>query len=262
MSTGNGGRHRRTRSRVVKPAAFTTLSSRVVSTPNVTTRQAVVLAGGNATRLRPYTDDRPKPLVDVAGKTIFERQVEWLAAGGVQHVVVACGYRADVFEEFVRDTPLPLSVTIVREETQLGRGGGLKFGASALPYQDERWFGLNGDVLTDAPVTELADRHASSGAAATIAVAQYKCPYGVLDIGDDHAVRSFVEAPLLPYWINAGIYVFEPSTTELLPDLGDHEDTTFPQLAKENRLFAYHIRGSWRGIDTVKDLMEAGKALA
>lgn len=226
------------------------------------TRQAVVLAGGEATRLRPYTDDRPKPLVEVAGKTIFERQVEWLAAGGVENVVVACGYRADVFEKFVEDTPLPLTVRIVREETKLGRGGGLKFGAAALPYPEERWLGLNGDVLTDAPVAEMIARHAATGAAATVAVAQYKCPYGVLQIADDDAVESFVEGPLLPYWINAGIYVLDPSVTEMLPDVGDHEDTTFPQLAKENRLFAYHIRGRWRGIDTVKDMMEASKALA
>ncbi|HEX3649647.1 MAG TPA: nucleotidyltransferase family protein [Pseudonocardiaceae bacterium] len=230
-----------------------------MSTPNV--RQAVVLAGGNATRLRPYTDDRPKPLVDVAGKTIFQRQAEWLAAGGIEHVVVACGYKADVFERYVETTPLPLSVTIVREQTQLGRGGGLKFGASALPLIGEPWLGMNGDVLTDAPLAELCARHAAAQAAATIAVARYRCPYGVLDIADDDTITSFVEAPLLPYWINAGIYVFDPATTALLPDVGDHEDTTFPMLARENRLFAYRITTSWRGIDTVKDLTEAAKAL-
>lgn len=226
------------------------------------TRQAVILAGGNATRLRPYTDDRPKPLVDVAGRTIFERQVEWLAGGGVEHVVVACGYKADVFERFVRTTSLPLAVTIVREETQLGRGGGLKFGAAALPFPDESWLGLNGDVLTDAPIAELLARHTGTGAAATLAVAQYRCPYGVLDIADDESITSFVEAPLLPYWINAGIYVFDPATTALLPDVGDHEDTTFPELAKRHRLFAYRIATGWRGIDTVKDLQEAGRAFA
>jgi NDP-sugar pyrophosphorylase family protein len=224
-------------------------------------RQAVVLAGGNATRLRPYTDDRPKPLVEINGRTIFERQVDWLASGGVRYVVVACGYRADVFERFVQTTSLPVEVTVVREQTQLGRGGGLKFGAQALPLRDEPWFGLNGDVLTDAPVAEISAAHTARGAAATVAVARYKCPYGVLEIADDDTVSSFVEAPLLPYWINAGIYLFDPATTALLPDVGDHEDSTFPQLAKENRLFAYKIIGSWRGIDTVKDLNEANKVL-
>jgi NDP-sugar pyrophosphorylase family protein len=234
-----------------------------VNTPNGTaTRQAVILAGGQATRLRPYTDDRPKALVEVAGRTIFERQVEWLAAGGVEHVVVACGYLADVLERFVQTTPLPVGVTVRREETRLGRGGGLKFGAAALPYQDESWVGLNGDVLTDAPLADVIARHRSAAAAATIAVARYRCPYGVLNLSEDDAITSFVEAPLLPYWINAGIYVFDPATTALLPDLGDHEDTTFPLLARENRLFAHRITGSWRGIDTVKDLMEAGKAYA
>lgn len=226
------------------------------------TRQAVILAGGNATRLRPYTDDRPKPLVEIAGKTIFQRQVEWLASGGVEHVVVASGYLADVFERYVETTPLPVTARIVREETQLGRGGGLKFGAAALPWPDESWYGLNGDVLTDADVADISAAHAASGAAATVGVTQYKCPYGVLDIAEDNAVTSFVEAPKLPYWINAGIYVFDAATTALLPDLGDHEDTTFPRLAEQHRLFAYRISGSWRGIDTVKDLNEANKAFA
>lgn len=226
------------------------------------TRQAVILAGGEATRLRPYTDDRPKPLVEVAGKTLFERQVEWLAAGGVEHVVVASGYLADVFDDFVKRTPLPLRAEIVVERKKLGRGGGLKFGARSLPYPDEGWLGLNGDVLTDAPLAEIIEQHVKTDATATVAVAQYKCPYGVLEIDDDNVVHNFVEGPKLPYWINAGMYVFDPSVTELLPDLGDHEDTTFPQLAKENRLFAYHITGYWRGVDTVKDLMEVSKELA
>lgn len=220
------------------------------------------MAGGNATRLRPYTDDRPKPLVEVAGKTIFERQVEWLAAGGIEHVVVACGYKAEVFERFVETTALPLRAAIVREETQLGRGGGLKFGARALPYQDEHWMGLNGDVLTDASVLDMCAQHAATGAAATVAVAQYRCPYGVLDISDNDHVNDFIEAPQLPYWINAGVYVFAPGTTDLLPDKGDQERSTFPTLAKEDRLFAYRITGGWRGIDTVKDLQEATRDLA
>ena len=65
-----------------------------------------------------------------------------------------------------------------------------------------------------------------------------------------------------PSIINAGVYVFDPATTALLPDVGDHEDTTFPMLARENRLFAYRITTTWRGIDTVKDLNEAAKAMA
>lgn len=220
-----------------------------------------MLAGGNATRLRPYTDDRPKPLVEVAGRTIFERQVEWLVAGGVEHVVVACGYRADVFEEFVRTKPLPLSVTIVREESPLGRGGGLKFAAKSLHYRDEAWLALNGDVLTDARVQDICAQHAKTGASATVAVTQYRCPYGVLSIAEDDSVQEFVEAPLLPYWINAGIYVFGPTIADLLPDQGDHEESTFPLLAERNQLSAYRISGSWRGIDTVKDLQVASREL-
>ena len=224
-------------------------------------RQAVILAGGQATRLRPYTDDRPKPLVEVAGTTIFEHQVRWLAAGGVQHVVVSCGYRADVFSRFVAETALPVEVTIMVEDQPLGRGGGLKFGAQNLPFPGEGWFGLNGDVLTDAPLRDIREHHVTGGATATVAVARFKCPYGVLDLGDDGRVQRFVESRLLPYWINAGIYAFQPEVVELLPDRGDHEDSTFPELSREGRLLAFRIPGYWKGIDTAKDLRDAGREI-
>jgi len=234
----------------------------VRSADTVLFRQAVILAGGQATRLRPYTDDRPKPLVEVAGTTIFEHQVRWLAAGGVQHVVVSCGYRADVFDRFVATTSLPVDVTVLVEEEPLGRGGGLKFGARNLPFAGEGWLGLNGDVLTDTPLRDICEYHVRSGGTATVAVANFRCPYGVLDLAADGRVQKFVESPTLPYWVNGGIYVFEPDVIDLLPDKGDQEDSTFPALSSEGRLFAYRIPGYWRGIDTAKDLRDAGREIA
>lgn len=226
-------------------------------------RQAVILAGGQATRLRPHTDDRPKPLVPLAGATIFEHQVRWLAAGGVEHVVVSCGYRSDVFTHFVETTELPVAVSILTEDEPLGRGGGLKYGARNLPFAGERWLGLNGDVLTDSPLRELCEHHDASGAMATIAVARLKCQYGVLELDDaDDRVQRFVESPLLPHWVNGGMYAFEPEVIDLLPDKGDHEDTTFPELSAAGKLFAYRIQGRWRGIDTGKDLVEAARELS
>jgi NDP-sugar pyrophosphorylase family protein len=107
-------------------------------------RQAVILAGGQASRLRPYTDTIPKALVQVAGRPIFEHQATWLAAEGIEEVVISCGYRADVLQEYVDTHRLPLRVRIVVEDEPLGRGGGLKYAAKNLPFQDERWVGLNG----------------------------------------------------------------------------------------------------------------------
>lgn len=226
-----------------------------------TVRQAVILAGGNATRLRPYTDRVPKALVEVAGKPIFEHQVEWLAAGGVEHVVVSCGYLAEVLRRHAAERPLPLEVTVVVEDKPLGRGGGLKYAARHLPHPNEPWIGLNGDILTDCPIADLTAAHTGSDALATIAVAPLKSPYGIVDIRADGTIDRFREAPVLPHWINAGVYVFASDLVNLLPDLGDHEVSTFPALAEKGRLRAFQIDGYWRGIDNAKDLKQANQEL-
>lgn len=150
----------------------------------------------------------------------------------------------------------PLRVRVTVEDEPLGHGGGLKHAARQLPYPEERWVGLNGDILTRFSLGDLAASHMERCASATVAVTPLKSPYGVVELSGDRVTRV-AEAPVLPHWINAGVYLFEPEITDLLPDLGDHEDTTFPALAQQDRLTAYRINGYWRGVDNAKDLRTA-----
>ncbi|MGI8426585.1 MAG: nucleotidyltransferase family protein [Actinomycetota bacterium] len=219
--------------------------------------QAVILAGGKATRMRPYTDDRPKAMVEIASKPILEHQIRWLADNKVHYIVVSCGYKAEVIQDHFGDGSfLGADITYAHEAAPLGRGGGLKFAAGKLAHPGERWLGLNGDVLCDFPIHQMVDQHKQTGVAATIALAQYQTSWGIADLDGD-LIKGFVQSPKLPYWINGGIYCFEPGVTALLPDKGDHEDTTFPELAKQAKLGGYKIEGYWRGIDTAKDIIEA-----
>ena len=227
-----------------------------------TVRQAVILAGGKATRLRPYTDDRPKAMVPVGGRPIIDWQLEWLAGQGCEHVVVSCGYLADVLGKHLAAQAFPLEAEVAVEDEPLGRGGALRFAAARLPHPGERWLALNGDVLCRFPLAEMVDRHAGDGAMATIALAQYRTTWGIATLDDADRIAGFVQSPTLPYWINGGVYAFEPDVVGLLPERGDHEDTTFPQLAVDKRLLAYKIAGYWRGVDTVKDVKEAGEEIA
>ncbi|GII84420.1 guanyltransferase [Sphaerisporangium siamense] len=220
-------------------------------------RQAVILAGGQATRLRPYTDDRPKAMIPVAERTILEWQLDWLAAQGIEHVVVSCGYRADVLQDHLSGHSYPMKIEVAVESEPLGRGGALRFAADHLPGRGHRWLALNGDVLTRFPLEEIVERHVTAAAMATIALAQYRTTWGIATLDDHDRIVGFVQSPRLPYWINGGIYVFEPDVIPLLPEKGDHEDTTFPQLAVDKRLAAYKINGYWRGVDTIKDVNEA-----
>ncbi len=219
--------------------------------------QAVILAGGKATRMRPYTEDRPKAMVEVAGSPIVEHQMRWLVRNGVQHVVVSCGYKAEILQDFLEDgRRFGVEITYALEQSPLGRGGGLKFAAAHLPDPGSRWYALNGDVLARFSLADMLDHHRALGATATIALAPYRSTWGIADLEGNY-ITGFTQSPVLPYWINAGIYVFQPELAALLPDRGDHEDSTFPELAAARKLGAFRIEGYWRGIDTVKDVAEA-----
>ncbi|MGW6880397.1 nucleotidyltransferase family protein [Streptomyces goshikiensis] len=228
--------------------------------------QAVVLAGGQGSRLRPYTDDRPKPMVEIpgTGTPIIGHQLAWLAAEGVTDAVVSCGHLAEVLQEWLARARLPLRVTTVVEEEPLGRGGGLKYAARHLPHPDRPWYATNGDIWTRFSLREMAAFHAERGAVATLALARPRIPWGVVETNEFGQILDFIEAPPSPYLINAGVYVFGAEFTALLPDLGDHERTTFPRLARERRLAGFPLpQGAyWRAIDTAKDLTEAARELA
>lgn len=223
-------------------------------------RQAVILAGGQATRLRPYTDTRPKAMVEVAGRPIIDYQLEWLARHGVEHVVVSCGYKAEVLREHLSGRTDP-EVSILVEDEPLGRGGALRFASSGLRDTESPYFALNGDILTWFPLDEFTAYHREKGGLITLALAQYRTSWGIVDVTDSGLIEGFTQSPLLPFWINAGVYIFEPEATELLPVKGDHESSTFPELAKQGRLYGYRIDGFWRGVDTVKDVKEASEQI-
>ncbi|MCK8680558.1 MULTISPECIES: nucleotidyltransferase family protein [Streptomyces] len=227
--------------------------------------QAVVLAGGQGSRLRPYTDDRPKPMVEIpgTGTPIIGFQLAWLAQEGVTDAVVSCGHLAGVLQAWLETAELPLRVSTVVEEEPLGRGGGLKYAAARLPHPEEPWYATNGDIWTRFPLREMAAFHAERDALATLALARPRIPWGAVETDAFGHITDFVEAPPSPYLINAGVYVFAAEFAALLPDTGDHERTTFPRLARERRLAGFPLpQGAyWRAIDTAKDLREAGREL-
>ncbi|MFI5661072.1 NDP-sugar synthase [Streptomyces sp. NPDC051684] len=228
--------------------------------------QAVVLAGGQGSRLRPYTDDRPKPMVEIpgTGTPIIGHQLTWLAEEGVTDAVVSCGHLAEVLQEWLDGAELPLRVTTVVEKEPLGRGGGLKYAAAHLPHQEQPWYATNGDIWTRFSLREMADFHHEREATATLALARPRIPWGAVETDAFGHITDFIEAPPSPYLINAGVYVFAAEFASLLPDLGDHERTTFPRLARAKRLAGFQLpQGAyWRAIDTAKDLTEAAKELS
>lgn len=225
--------------------------------------QAIVLAGGKGERLRPFTADRPKAMVEVHGVPLLAYQLRWLREQGITQVIIACGYRHEVLQDYFGDgASWDLAISYSIEEEPLGRGGALRRAFSALSATVEVCVATNGDVVTDLPLGPVLDEHHRGQAAATVVVTPFRSPYGIVEVDESNRVRGFREKPELPYWINAGIYVLSRRILPLLPERGDHEVTTFPRLAEEGRLAAYRSHAFWRGVDTVKDLEEVAAALS
>ena len=222
--------------------------------------EALVLAGGKAERLGDAAGGLPKPLVPVGGRPLAEYQVLRLAAAGVTRVILAC--RAGYEQQFV-DALSDLGVEIVTagEPEPLGRGGGLRF-ASAQRLERGPVYALNGDELLDVDLPGLLDAHHARGGAATVVVSQVHSPFGVVDLADGDRITGFREAPKLSHWVNSGVYVLGEEALERLPERGDHETSTFPELAEEGKLFAFRHEGTWLTVNTPKDLRRAEEYLA
>jgi NDP-sugar pyrophosphorylase family protein len=224
---------------------------------------ALIIAGGEGERLRPLTDDRPKNMVPVGGRTIAERQLEWLREGGVTDVVFLCRYKAEVLQAHVDDgSRFGVRVQYSIEAEPLGRGGALKVGFGLVPEDEPHVIACNSDILTDQKLFELLAFHESKRAAATVMLTPLRSPYGIVEVADDGRIESFREKPLLPHWVNAGVYVLSREFFTLLPDKGDHETTAFPALAAQGKLFGFRSKAYWRPVDSIKDLSEAEKELA
>ena len=217
--------------------------------------EALILAGGKAERLGDVAQGRPKPLVPVAGRPLAAYQVARLAEAGVSRVIVGCAQGSErIFEAELGG--LGPEIAAVGETEPLGRGGGLRLAASHR-RESGPVFALNGDELLGVDLRDLLERHRSRGPAATIVVSQVRSPYGVVDVDGDDTVTGFSEAPLLPQWVSSGVYVLDEECIARLPERGDHEDTTFPELAAEGKLAAYRNTSYWLTVNTPKQLREA-----
>jgi NDP-sugar pyrophosphorylase family protein len=217
--------------------------------------EAIILAGGKAERLGDAAQGRPKALVPVAGRPLAGYQVAALVGAGVDHVIMSCavGMGAE-FESALEGSGA--DVTVVEEPEPLGRGGGLRFAAAARREEGDV-YALNGDELLALDLAALLARHRETDAAATITVTQPSSPFGVVELNGDGMVAGFEEAAVVPYWVSCGVYVLGEDAVAALPERGDHETSTFPQLAGEGRLAAYRYDGVWLTVNTPKDLRRA-----
>ena len=218
---------------------------------------ALVLAGGRGERLRPFTDDRPKPMVPANGRPLLEYHLHWLRQQGVERVLLLVGYKQEVVQKhFAVPRVSGLKVECVGEPHPLGRGGALRQGFERAGITDGLMVATNGDVITDQPLAPLVQLHRETGALATVMLTRMTSPYGIVRVDKAQHIVRFQEKPALPYWINAGVYVLSSTLMARFPEVGDHETTLFPELAAEGRISGFRSRAYWCSVETAKDLRE------
>ena len=228
--------------------------------------QALILAGGEGTRLRPLTSTVPKPVVPLVDRPFISFMIEWLRRHGVDDVVMSCGFLASGVRNVLGDgDAYGVRIRYVEEPRPLGTGGALKFAESLL---DDRFLMLNGDVLTDIDLTAQIAQHEATGATGTLALTPVEDPsnYGLVRLHDDRRVKEFVEKPspdqVDTNTISAGAYVLERSVLDMLvaDQPASIERDVFPRLV-DNGLYGHVAEGYWLDIGTPERYLEGTFAL-
>ena len=216
--------------------------------------QAVVLAGGKGTRLRPYTTVLPKPLVPVGDYPILEILIRQLVKNGIKHVILTVGYHYELFQAFFQDgKKWGINLEYSLEEIPLGTIGPLKL----IKNLDDNFLVINGDTLTDLDYRELFQLHVREQNVMTIAAStrSINIDYGVINIDDNRQVISYSEKPELQYEVATGVYVLSKQLLDLIPSEIQYN---FPQLVHELlkrklSIRCYIHKGYWLDIGRPED---------
>ena len=222
--------------------------------------KALILAGGMGKRLRPLTDDKPKPMIPISNKPILEWQINWLKSHNIRDIVLCTGYMGDnISAYFGNGEKFDVNIEYSKEEEPLGTGGALMQSHSLLESHSN-FLVMNGDVMTDIDPHSLI-QNLTDKLIGTIAVVALRSPFGEIEIQENGLISSFTEKPILnDHWINAGIYCFSNNVFGYLSNVGSLESDVFPILATENKLSAIKQNDiKWRSIDSHKDIEEAQK---
>lgn len=230
--------------------------------------QALILAGGKGTRLRPLTVYTPKPIVPVLNKPFLLYQIEILRRAGIKDITLSLSYQPDKIEHLLGDgSDYGVNLRFITEPSPMGTGGAYKFAADAIR---ETTIVFNGDILTDLNIAEVIKSHVARKAAATITLVPVEDPsaYGLVETEANGKVLRFREKPkpeeldeLTTNTINAGIYVLEPTILDLIPKGENYsfEYDVFPAiLAKEKPFFAFIMKHNyWRDLGTPESYLQA-----
>jgi NDP-sugar pyrophosphorylase family protein len=228
--------------------------------------KAVIMAGGEGTRLRPLTRSTPKPLVPVVRRRCIDYSLQSLARAGITEIIVTTSYKADMIVDALEATDVPgLSMLFSFERTAMGTAGGV---AKVAPYLDDTFVVMSADVLADVDLAAMIDLHRSRRSRATMALSSVEnvSEYGVVALDDDGRIQRFQEKPApeeaFSNLINAGIYVLEPGVMGHVPadTKFDFSRDLFPILLEGGEpMYGHALDGLWMDIGRPSDLILANQ---
>ncbi len=226
-------------------------------------KTAVLLVGGQATRLRPYTNDIPKCMIEIGSKPLIEWIFDWLKENQIENVVLGVAYNKEVIMNHIGDgSKFGLKVKYNDHSSAQDTGDAFRLAIENCNVNDKHFIAMNGDELTDISLKNLFRFHTEHNPVATIVTAPLKSPFGVVEIDENHTITNFKEKPIISdRFVNAGVYIFDQEIRKYLPERGRLEETTFVQLAKEGKLKSFKYFGFWNTLNTQKDLENMRKAV-
>lgn len=216
--------------------------------------KAIILAGGEGTRLRPLSYVIPKPLLPIGTKPILEIIIERLRDYGFTDIILNTGYKSELIEAYFREgKDLNVNITYYQENKPWGTAGPIKFVEHLLDSQP--FLTMNGDLLTDLDFNKMYQFHIEESAELTVAVTNYsyKVPYGVISMEGDK-IASIDEKPELKFIINAGIYIVSPSALDAIPKntFFDMTDLIQTLVDQERRVKTYYLDCKWQDVGNIE----------
>ena len=214
--------------------------------------KAVILAGGQGTRLKPITDYIPKPLIPINNTPILEWQIRYLKKFGINDIIICTGYKTDQIKNFLNKKDLGVKVRFSIEKTPLGTGGALKKIAPLI--KEKSFLVYNGDTITNINLKKMLAKTNS------IAAIELRTKFGIIETADGKVKKFIEKKEIANVWMNAGIYHLDKKILKDLPIKGNIESTTFPKYARSGKLnFIKFKNVKWYSIDSYKDIEDCSK---
>ncbi|MCG3686702.1 nucleotidyltransferase family protein [Aliarcobacter butzleri] len=220
--------------------------------------RVILMAGGLGTRLRPLTEDTPKPMLKVGNKPILETIIRNFANHGFVNITISLNYKGEMIKDYFKDgSELGVNIDYIEENTRLGTAGALSLLENT---PNEPFFVMNADLLTDVNFSHLLDFHSYANANATMCVREYdyQIPYGVVETNEDN-ITSIVEKPIKKFFVNAGIYILSPNIFEFIPkdEFFDMPTLFNILIEKQKKVLSFPIHEYWLDIGRMSDFEQA-----